>query len=114
MSSIAAAGHGEITGGLKPRYLRSKDFDAASTRLPAEVVPEAQARPAFAPVAVREPAEPSVTQELRRRIAASTRPTPRRVRPLLFGLAAVAAIAVAAILFPDTVFAFLPDADPTL
>jgi hypothetical protein len=110
MSGIAIAGNCEVSVGLMPRRLR-----VAESIVPAWAPDEAPApTPTFEPetiMAMREPGTLSITDQMRQRIATVGKPAPRRTRPLLFGLTAVAVIAAAIVLFPDTVLAFLPAVD---
>ena len=117
MSGVAAISAGDApTIGLVPRYLRGKEASINQPWAPEWDQP-AQHTPA---TVVHEPPPPPVmrvaspTEELRRRIAETALPEKRRSRPLLIGVLALALVVVASLLFPDTVFALLPDVDTSM
>jgi hypothetical protein len=116
MSGTAAAGTGEATIGLVPRYLRGRERDSGQGWGPDGETPDQSARTAFEAdpgYAARDSGATSVTEEMRRRIAECAKPEKHRARPLLIGLAAVAVIVAAGVLFPDSVLALLPSVDPS-
>ena len=112
MSGVAVIGGGEATIGLVPRYLRGVDAESVGAR----AVPDA-AEPVSDPFAARDmPVLPSIpghsmTDELRRRIAAATVPERRGLHPIWFGVMAVAVLLALGLAFPDTFIGLLPDID---
>jgi hypothetical protein len=112
MSGIAVVGSGEPSVGLVPRYLRAREHSATPVWAPAH---DAQQAARHAPASEAgaqaiDAGQSSMTEELRQRIAGAGKPEKRRrVRPVLFGVAALAVILLAILLFPDTVVALLPD-----
>jgi hypothetical protein len=103
---------GEATIGLVPRYLRPRDAEESAQA--AETGDEATNDP-FAsremPMLPARMAGNAITNDMRRRIAEAAMPERKGRRPMWFGVAAVAAVLVVGLVFPDTVMALLPGAD---
>jgi hypothetical protein len=109
MSGIAVIGSAEATVGLVPRYLRAREHSATPAWAPGDDNSEASTQVAMGGLAAANPVVLTMTEEMRKRIADVSKPEKRRIRPMLFGVAAVAAILLAILLFPDSVVALLPD-----
>lgn len=115
MSTMAAVDV-DATIGLVPGYLRRRQSGQSASRAAGDADTEQGADtrpdPIDLPMLPDAPGS-SITDELRRRIAAASAPERRGPRPIWYGLIAVALILVAGLAFPDTVLALLPDASPS-
>lgn len=114
MSGTAIAGSAEASIGLMPRYLRARKHTAAPAWAPGD---EPAAEPAAPPAGTEPPVRiveadlPSATEQLRQRIVDAAQPARRGVRPIWFVVGTAAAVVGAVVLFPDTIFAMLPNLD---
>ena len=113
MSGVALAGGLEATVGLMPGYLRRQALAAGNE--PAEA-PQPAPEPEeddFAQAELAAMRGPSDVDELRQRISDAAKQERRGIRPVWIGLALIAVLAGAGLLFPDAIAALTPDVDPT-